>query len=218
MRKRYAVNLKFQLKYSAMAVLPILVLGFFIISMTFNISRSVIVSQKQQLMSQISFLEQALNFLNKKETDRKTIEDLKISVRNLKALSQDLIRLNIVGWAGLNQTFLLGLGIFVIGGILLGIMISHRVAGPVFRVQRLLNEFSKNVDIPPIKVRPTDEFQELFAAIEEIRRQSVENKALRRELIDKMLERMKELGEKGSPDMSAAMKDVQNELMKLKGL
>jgi len=218
MRKKYAINLRFQLKYSLMAVVPLLILGFLVIGMIFNISRSVITFQKQQLMTQISFLEQALNFINKKDTDKKAVKDLMVCVKNLKALSQDLIRINTFEWAGLNHTFLKGIVLFVIGGSILGILLSHRVAGPISRVQRLLKDFSANIEIPPIRVRPTDEFQEFYASLEEIRKQWMENKTLRRELVDNMMKKLSDIEGRGIPGVSETIKELQNEMMKLKAL
>ncbi len=216
MRKRYAINLRFQLKYSLMAAVPILLLGFLIIAMVFNISKSVITFQKQQLMTQISFLEQALNFLNQKETNRKVIDDLKICVKNLKSLSQDLITINTFEWAGLNNTFFKGVITFAIGGLIFGIFLSHRVAGPIFRVQKILKGFATNANIPPIKIRPTDEFQEFYATLEEIRKTWVENKALRSEIVDGVMKKLDDLEEKGPGEISEAVKELKNEISKLK--
>lgn len=216
MRKSYIVNWRFQLKYSILAVLPLLILGFLIIGMVFNISKGLIVSQKQQLMTQLALLEQSLNFLDKTDTDKRVIGELRKNVKSLKSFSQDLIKLNTFQWGSLNRVALKGLAVFTVGGILLWLVFSHRVAGPIYRVQKILDEWRHNRVVPPIKVRPTDEFQELFAGIEDIRKQSAESKAQRGVAIDRMTTEIDSLAKKAGVEASEEVRKFKDELMKLK--
>jgi len=216
MRKTYIVNWRFQLKYSILAVLPLLILGFLIIGMVFNISKGLIVSQKQQLMTQLALLEQSLNFLDKTDTDKRVIVELRKNVKSLKSFSQDLIKLNTFQWASLNRVAIKGLAIFTVGGILLWLVFSHRVAGPIYRVQKILDSWRHNHAVPPIKVRPTDEFQDLFAGIEEIRKQAAESKVQRGVAIDRMVADIDSLAKKAGADTSEVLLRFKDELVKLR--
>jgi len=218
MRKTYIVNWKFQLKYSILAVLPLLILGFLIIGMVFNISKGLIVSQKQQLMTQLALLEQSLNFLDRTDTDKRVIGELRKNVKSLKSFSQDLIKLNTFQWASLNRVAIKGVAVFTIGGILLWLVFSHRVAGPIYRVQRILHDWRHNHAVPPIKVRPTDEFQDLFAGIEEIRKQSVDERERRRVVIDRVLSDIDVLAKKAGGDVSRDLLKLKDEIVKLKDM
>ncbi|HLG20086.1 MAG TPA: hypothetical protein VI895_09785 [Bdellovibrionota bacterium] len=54
----------------------------------------------------------------------------------------------------------------VISLVVLGILITHRIAGPVYRVQRYLEEMAKSGDIKPMdSIRSKDEFHEFFESI-----------------------------------------------------
>ncbi|HET9038049.1 MAG TPA: signal protein [Myxococcaceae bacterium] len=65
-----------------------------------------------------------------------------------------------IGWL-----VLLSVGVFALGVLLLGIIITHRIAGPVYRVRRLLSDLAEGRrEVPRHGLRDGDELRELFDA------------------------------------------------------
>ena len=46
---------------------------------------------------------------------------------------------------------------------------SHRLAGPLYRIQKNIDELVRGEDIPPVVLRKNDEFKELGASLENLR-------------------------------------------------
>jgi nitrogen fixation/metabolism regulation signal transduction histidine kinase len=65
-----------------------------------------------------------------------------------------------IGWL-----VLLSVGVFALAVLLLGIIITHRIAGPVYRVRRLLSDLAEGRrEVPRHGLRDGDELRELFDA------------------------------------------------------
>ncbi len=64
------------------------------------------------------------------------------------------------------QVLLGALGLFVVLVALGGILVTHRVAGPVFKMKRLIGEVAKGRLREPGKLRRGDELVEFFAAFD----------------------------------------------------
>jgi nitrogen fixation/metabolism regulation signal transduction histidine kinase len=65
-----------------------------------------------------------------------------------------------IGWL-----VLLSIGVFALAVLLLGIIITHRIAGPVYRVRRLLSDLAEGRrEVPRHGLRDGDELRELFDA------------------------------------------------------
>jgi hypothetical protein len=63
-----------------------------------------------------------------------------------------------IGWL-----VLISVGVFCLGVLVLGIVLTHRIAGPVYRVRRLLTELGEGRrDVPRHGLRDGDELSELF--------------------------------------------------------
>ena len=52
-------------------------------------------------------------------------------------------------------------GIMVAYIVAAGILLTHRVTGPIFRLEKDIRSFLNGEDVPPISFRKKDEFQEL---------------------------------------------------------
>lgn len=195
--------------------LPVLVLGALVLSSVYNISKSIINTQKQQLMSQIASLEGSLDYLSKIKLEEKADSSLRSTVRNLKSFSQEQISINGFALSQLNKIVIESIFIFGVGLFLLGIIYSHRIAGPIFRLQRILQEAAKNI-LVPIKVRPTDEFQEFFAALENMRRQFLDNKIQRGVMIDNAIQKLENIKKNAPAEISAAIEALKEDIIDLK--
>jgi methyl-accepting chemotaxis protein len=53
--------------------------------------------------------------------------------------------------------------------VVLGILITHRIAGPMFRVHQYLEELAKGGEVKPLdKIRSRDEFHEFFESLSDL--------------------------------------------------
>jgi methyl-accepting chemotaxis protein len=79
-----------------------------------------------------------------------------MDVRNLVATQDTNILYYLIGFFLLQAASL----------VILGILITHRIAGPVHRVQKYLEEAAKGGELKPLdKVRSRDEFHEFFDSL-----------------------------------------------------
>lgn len=53
---------------------------------------------------------------------------------------------------------------------LLSLSYSHRIVGPLFRIRRCIDMLSEDIDVLPIQIRKHDEFRDLAASLEKLRR------------------------------------------------
>lgn len=59
-------------------------------------------------------------------------------------------------------------GVMIVYFVIAGVVLTHRVAGPIFKLQEELKKYLNGEEIPPITFRKDDEFQELPALINRI--------------------------------------------------
>ena len=66
--------------------------------------------------------------------------------------------------------YLIGLFVLqVVGLVLLGILLTHRIAGPVYRVHRYLEEVAETGKLKPLQgIRSRDEFHEFFDSLSNV--------------------------------------------------
>ena len=83
-RKRYVINWRYQLKYAVFLIVPMVLLGLFVTTIGFKTASEMIVSQKRQLMFQISTLEECLRDINAAVLTKANVEKLVDTVNNIK--------------------------------------------------------------------------------------------------------------------------------------
>jgi signal peptidase II len=76
----------------------------------------------------------------------------------------------------LYDTLLVSFSILVPLTIVIGVLFTHRIAGPVYRFERYLSDFAEGKESGPCRIRTGDELQELCGiinrAVERVRRES----------------------------------------------
>ncbi|MCX7661914.1 MAG: hypothetical protein N2Z79_04440 [Candidatus Omnitrophica bacterium] len=214
-RRRYIVNWRFQTKYILFGVLPIVILGILSISLLSHYARSLLIEQRQILLTQISTLESIFASQNEEKLTPKVFEGLIEGVKNLKLFTSDLLRSNLRELIRLNQTIFLTMILLVFGAVFFGVLYSHRIAGPIFRIQRLLLDLTQHIQIP-IRVRKYDEFQDFFNAIDKLRVYSIEEKSRREKLMRGIAEKIEEIQKKILPEDIKFIEELKAEIDKLK--
>jgi signal peptidase II len=65
----------------------------------------------------------------------------------------------------LRDTMLIAIAVLIPLSLLVGGLVTHRIAGPVYRFERYLEEVAAGTQIGPCKIRERDELHELCTAI-----------------------------------------------------
>lgn len=97
-----------------------------------------------------------------REGDQKYVAKLAAQQTALEAQARDLERL----YATSTRVLLGALGLFVVLVAFGGILVTHRVAGPVYKMKRLIGEVAEGRLRDPGKLRRHDELVECFAAFD----------------------------------------------------
>ena len=120
-----------------------------------------------------------------------------------------------------NTTLLLRIALIVPFVVMISILITHRIAGPIFSMQRYLGEVAKGNFSSILKLRKRDELKDLAAAINKMTHNLgmivQENRALVAEISDLLGDLNSELG-KPSLNKDAVMSIARNADTKIKNL
>ena len=219
MRKIYIINWRFQLRYITFMIIPIVLLGLFAVTIGFRVSYEIIASQRQQLMVMISNLEVALRDIEGYLTNKVALEKAVVGITNLKFFSQDLVTMNMMEVKRLTAMAALAMFIIIVGASIMGVFFSHRIAGPIFRLERCIREMSTKNIMTPIRVRANDEFQELAAYLEQLRKSLLEHTTKRQELVTKingLLDTIEHNVSSGSPVSKQEIDNLKSEVTELK--
>jgi len=218
-RRIYIINWRFQFRYIVFMIIPIILLGLFAVIIGFRVAYDMASTQRQQLMVMISSLENSLKDIENFLMDRSTLEKAVNSIRTLKTFSQDLVAINMLELRRLSYLLVLAMFMLISGAIIVGIFSSHRIAGPIFRLQRHIREMSKNVLSTPIRIRAHDEFQELASTLEELRLSNLAQSNKRHEELDKLTEALNKASQSlssGSMPPQEVLDSIKNEIEELK--
>ncbi|MFH1995414.1 MAG: methyl-accepting chemotaxis protein [Candidatus Omnitrophota bacterium] len=195
-RRRFVVDWRLQLKYAILVIIPILILGFFTLVVSFKVGEGMIQVQRQQLMTQIATLEESIKSIEKNTTD--SIESRRVlqRIRNLKVFLQELIRINIYELRRLTKMLLVAAAVLILGSLLFGLLVSHRIAGPIYRLEMIINLIADGKKTSPVRTRATDEFKSLTAALEGLRLRLLESSTKRKELVLDLTRKTNDLKER----------------------
>lgn len=218
-RRIYIINWRFQFRYIVFMIIPIILLGLFAVIIGFRVAYDMASTQRQQLMVMISSLENSLKDIENFLMDKTTLEKAVNGIRTLKTFSQDLVAINMLELRRLSYLLVLAMFMLISGAVIVGIFSSHRIAGPIFRLQRHIREMSKNVLSTPIKIRVHDEFQELASTLEELRLANLDQSNKRHEQIDKLSDTLEKISQSlgsGSAFSQENLENIKKEVEELK--
>jgi hypothetical protein len=181
-RRKYYLAPSVQLKYIVMSILPALVLGVFCAQLLVISGEKSLQRAKQRFDLEISALEQILNKVNKDTYPREVISELiqlERSILSFRAALQDTYLNTLNEWYQTKRMILGGIFLVLICVGILSLLYSHRIAGPLYRLNTYIDMLSKGKDIPPVRVRGYDEFKELTDSLERLRIRLKEKGVLR---------------------------------------
>jgi hypothetical protein len=165
-RKHFFIDQKFQGKYMVTFLVPMLVLLIFMIFTLYFSSQAIINTTvriiKFDLESKIS--------VQLQDQQQPSVESYEVLLKNIQNYLRTFagnkeFRQNLMG----SLLWVFGVGVFlvVIQMVLLTIFFSHKVAGPVYRFEKVCNNMIRGIYTDEIRLRQGDEMQNLARLLNE---------------------------------------------------
>lgn len=172
-RKSYFVHPSLQIKYIAMSVLPALVVSLFCTYFLIKSGELILEAEKNKIFIGTSSVGYMIQEMEIKHYPPDTIQKMRNLKKELVSL-QNILRITYFDtmkeWKKIKYLILAGLtAVLVIVG-LMSLLWSHRIAGPLLRLTSYVNMLAEGKDIPQVRIRRYDEFKELAAALEKLRK------------------------------------------------
>ena len=172
-RRRYFIHPSSQFKYIAMSVLPALVMSIFCIYFLIKTGELLLQKEKGKLTLQVSSIDETLRQLEKENYPKGAIEKIEILKKKL-LIFKDILGIKYFAyleeWAKTKMALLTVLAMVLVCVGIISLLFSHRIAGPIYRIRKSIDMLSEGKDIPPVQLRKYDEFKELAASLEKLRK------------------------------------------------
>jgi nitrogen fixation/metabolism regulation signal transduction histidine kinase len=199
--KNYLLDRKFQLKYAAYFAAIALVLSAVLGWVLWSTARELIAQSRQNVESGRAVVEEGhkvsrvveMNIVRDpdyggdpallqafREGDRKYTERLELEQKGLERQALELER----QYRRVALVLLVTLGLFVALVALAGILVTHRVAGPVHKMKRLMADVTEGQLREPGRLRRGDELVDFFSAFDGMVRALRRQREVDLELLD----------------------------------
>ena len=171
-RKKYFVRFSVQFKYIMISVLPVLLMSLFCIYFIIQSGESLVEKHKSKIIEEFSSIDTSVKQMQSANLPKEANKQIEVFSKKIGILQEEL---NIQcynfmeEWAKTRMKLIaaLFLGVFLVG--MMSLIYSHRIAGPIHRLKKAIEAFQEGRDIGSIKVRPSDEFQDLADSLEKLR-------------------------------------------------
>jgi len=171
-RRTFLVNKSNQVTYIIFSVVPAMVMTIFCVYFIFNNSELILRDSREKPMVPIYNLQQSVANLDmdscsdEHRTEIVSIKkELGILAQNLESSSEETIH----HWNETRRGLYLVMVAFLFCVGLWAFIYSHRVAGPIYRIKKNIDELTRGEDIPPVILRKHDDFKDLAASLEKLR-------------------------------------------------
>jgi nitrogen fixation/metabolism regulation signal transduction histidine kinase len=171
-RKRYFVNFSIQFKYIMMSVLPVLLMSLFCIYFINQSGESLVEKQKLKIVEEFSSIDNTIKQIQTDNLPKDVNNQLEVFSKRLSIIQEEL---NIQSYNFMEEwakTRMKIMAVLFLGMLFVGIMsliYSHRIAGPIYRLKNSIEALQEGKEIDCIKLRPSDEFQDLADSMEKLR-------------------------------------------------
>jgi methyl-accepting chemotaxis protein len=235
--RNYLLDRNFQLKYTSFLVGTVLLLSLALGALLWRASSEVIEGGKKTVergqlvllqsrrVSQVVAMNIAKEYKDDPELAKTFGEEASKDEQKLKEEQDRLVR-DSVFLEQQQRTLLVGLvavlGLLVVGVGVLGIVFTHKVAGPIFKMKRLLREVGSGKLVVRERLRKGDELQHFFEVFEkmvsELRRRQEGEIAKVDRILEKLSDApvshrgMKEFDEDGIEMLRELRREMQDQL------
>ncbi|MDD2702696.1 MAG: hypothetical protein PHC33_01645 [Candidatus Omnitrophica bacterium] len=175
-RRKYLVHFSSQFKYITLSVLPAFLISIFCVNLIFASGEVIFKKEKARILKRAIEInlavDETLLWLQKEnyasevsERTGRLLKDLVTLENGIQTSYFNAIR----QWAAFKSVILFGIVVALVFIAMLSLLYSHRIAGPLYRIQKYINSLAEGKDIPAVRFRNYDEFKEVADALEKLR-------------------------------------------------
>jgi methyl-accepting chemotaxis protein len=172
-RKKYFIHPSSQFKYIGMTVLPALLMSVFCTYFLIYSGEIFLAREKNQLSSEVASINVTVRQLSIAKYPPEAISKVEVLQKKLTILGENLeidYFKTMEKWAKTKMAVIFLLSVILVLAGTISLLFSHRIAGPLLRLTKSLDMLSQGKDIPPFHFRSYDEFKELAAAFDRLRK------------------------------------------------
>jgi hypothetical protein len=172
-RKKYLIHPSSQFKYIGMTILPALLMSVFCTYFLIYSGEIFLAREKNQVSTEIASIEATVRQLKSADYPPEAINKMEVLQKRLTILGENLkieYFRTMEKWAKTKMSIIFLLSVILALAGTIALLFSHRVAGPILRLTKSLDLLSQGKDIPPFHFRSYDEFKELAAAFDRLRK------------------------------------------------
>ena len=172
-RRKHLIHSSIQLKYITMSILPALILTIFCVYFLISVAKFTLQNQKESLTRELTAYEELIKQAEGRKLPRPILEHvnkLRSQMESTKRVFRNSYLNTIHEW---NKAKILILVVFPTILFCIGALAriySHRITGSMHRLTTCIDMLTEGKDIPQIKIRKEDEFQEIKKSLEKLRK------------------------------------------------
>ena len=171
-RRKYFVHPASQGTYIAFSIIPALLASLLCTFFLIHSGELVLRTAKEKPLVPFYAIRQTILTLEKegytKGTEAK-VSKLKAELATLKNTLEASYYETLTQWNKIRQKIILILFLLLVLVGSIALLYSHRIAGPLFRINKCINMLSEGKDTGPISLRKRDHFKELAVSLEKLR-------------------------------------------------
>jgi len=172
-RRKYFVHPSSQLKYMAFSTIPALVMSFYCTFSLVESGKVVLRAAREKPLVPVYTIRQTLFALENEGYTKDSAEKVAVLKSELESLKNALETTYVDTFTQWDRTkraiFVVLFFVLVFVG-LVSLVFSHRIAGPLFRIRSCVDMLAQGKNMPTICLRKCDEFKELAASLENLRK------------------------------------------------
>ena len=182
-RRRFFVNPSVQGVYVALSVIPAILATIFCTFTMIHSGETVLRGTKESPLIPVYNMRQTVENLEKVHYAGGTaseVNELKAELDTLKLFLEDGYRETLSRWNTVRLQIFCVMFWCVILIACLALVFSHRVAGPLYRLQKCIDQFVLGQDTGPIHLRKKDHYKQLASSIENLRKRLLKKGVLQK--------------------------------------
>ena len=175
-RRKYLVHFSSQFKYITLSVLPAFLISIFCVNLIFVSGELIFKKEKALIMKKAIDInltvDETLLWLQKENYAKEVSEQTGKLLKELVILENSIETSYfnaIQQWAAFKSLILFGIIVALTFVGMMSLLYSHRIAGPMYRIQKYIDSLAEGKDIPPVRFRNYDEFKEVAESLEKLR-------------------------------------------------
>lgn len=182
-RRRFLVSPSVQVTYIALSVIPAIIATLFCTYVLIYSGETVLRANREAPLVPIYNMRQTVENLEKVRHAGGTaseVNELKAELDTLKLFLEDGYRETLSRWNTVRLQIFCVMFWCVILIACLALVFSHRVAGPLYRLQKCIDQFVLGQDTGPIHLRKKDHYKQLASSIENLRKRLLKKGVLQK--------------------------------------